>query len=216
MQRLKPIAGECVVSLLAVLALTSRAAEQPTPAAKPPAPIACTSSGGGYLRAKIDGAIKAEIDWGNQGTTCTGEVRPNGGVRVSFKNQVNQNQTLLIVFGIPGLQEGRSADALPVNLTVVREGAAEFYSTQGEDKCTIDTLRQEAIKAAPRRQRVYRVIVRGFCTEPARAVSGNGSVFISRFDFAGELHFDDADESQEDAGRPQGLANDKSTRGPLK
>lgn len=156
----------------------------------------CAVSGNGYLQAKIAGAIVAEIDWRNQGTTCTGEVRPQGGVRLSFKNSVGSDQTLLIVFGIPGAREGRPGRALPVNLTVVREGSAQFYSTQGDDKCTIDHLEQHALRGPPHRERRYRIVVRGFCSEPARAVQGDGAVLMSRFDFASELHFDGNAESE--------------------
>lgn len=171
-------------------------------AANPPAPppptaaVTCAPSGTGYLKAKIAGALAAEIDWGNKGTVCTGEVRPKGGVRLSFKNKIAPGQTVLIVFGIPGVQEGRSAQALPANLTVVREGAAEFYSTQGDDKCTIDHLEQQSLQGAPRKKRRYRVIARGFCTEPARAINGTGAVLLSRFDFASELHFGEDEESE--------------------
>lgn len=180
-----------------------------TPASPPIATATCTPAGDGYLRAKIAGAIQAEINWTNRGTTCTGEVRPRGGVRLSFKNEIAPQQTVLFVFGIPGLKEGRNARALPVNLTVVREGAAEFYSTQGDDKCTIDKLTQTAIQGAPHKKRRYRVVARGFCTEPARAVNGEGAVVLSRFDFASELHFADEDESEdEQADQATALARD--------
>jgi hypothetical protein len=153
------------------------------------APVTCTSSGNGYLKGKIAGAIAAEIDWGDKGTTCTGEARPQGGVRVSFKNTIAPDQPLLIVFGIPGAREGRPGKALPVNLTVVREGSAQFFSTQGDDKCTIDRLEQRPLRGPPYKERRYRITVRGFCTEPAREVQGDGAVLMSRFDFATELHF---------------------------
>ncbi|MET0986882.1 MAG: hypothetical protein ABW034_15915 [Steroidobacteraceae bacterium] len=192
-------AGGAALTLAGTLAL---AAKEPAAPAAVPTPVSCTSSGNGYLKAKIAGAVAAEIDWGDKGTTCTGEVRPNGGVRLSFKNKIAANQSLLIVFGIPGVQEGRPARALPANLTVVREGAAEFFSTQGDDKCTIDSLKQVPLQGAPRKERRYRVVVRGFCSEPARAVNGEGAVLLSRFDFASELHFGEDDESEKPAPAP--------------
>ncbi|MET0659566.1 MAG: hypothetical protein ABW110_15570 [Steroidobacteraceae bacterium] len=192
-------AGSAALALAATLTF---AAKPPAAPGAVPAPVSCTSSGNGYLKAKIAGAVAAEIDWGDKGTTCTGEVRPNGGVRLSFKNKIASDQSLLIVFGIPGVQEGRSARALPANLTVVREGAAEFFSTQGDDKCTIDSLEQMPLQGAPHRKRRYRVVVRGFCTEPARAVNGEGAVLLSRFDFASELHFGEDEESEKPAPPP--------------
>jgi hypothetical protein len=32
-----------------------------------------------------------------------------------------------------------------VNVTLIREGAGEFFSTQGDDKCTLDRVTQDAI-----------------------------------------------------------------------
>ena len=177
-------------ALMAIMQVTAWAAAE-SPAAPPVEPSICN----GYLKARIAGTIAAESNGGKTGTVCTGEARPRGGVRVSFQNEVAPGQVLLIVFGIPGADEGRNARALPANLTVVREGTAQFFSTQGDDKCTIDELRQEALRGAPHKERTYRIVVRGFCSEPARAVNGQGAVLLSRFDFASELHFSDDEET---------------------
>jgi hypothetical protein len=96
----------------------------------------------------------------------------------------------VLVFGIAQLREGQSARNVPVNVTVIREGAGEFFSTQGDDKCTLDRVTQEAIVGIPHRSRSYRVTARGFCTKPARAVRGNGAVLLSRFDYAGRVDFE--------------------------
>jgi len=106
---------------------------------------------------------------------------------------------LVLVFGIAGLREGQSARALPVNLTVIREGHGQFFSTQGDDKCTLDEVTQQPIVGIPHRSRSYKVVARGFCTEPARAVRGNGAVLLSRFDFAGRIDFDSEDTQDTDA-----------------
>ena len=176
-----------------------------TQAAKAAEPLRCLPDGSGYLRARLKGSIDAELDWGNENTECTGAVRPtDGGIRMRFTHQVQagaanggaerpDSEPLILVFGIAGLQEGQSARALPVNVTVIREGAGEFYGTQGDDKCTLDTVTQTPIVGIPRRSRSYQVIARGFCTEPARAVNGSGAVLISRFDYAGRVDFETAD-----------------------
>lgn len=151
--------------------------------------------------------MDAELDWGNENTECTGAVRPtDAGIRMRFTHQVQagaadgsaerpDSEPLILVFGIAGLREGESARALPVNVTVIREGAGEFYGTQGDDKCTLDTVTQTPIVGIPRRSRSYRVVARGFCTEPARAVNGSGAVLISRFDYAGRVDFETEDAS---------------------
>ncbi|MBB6094594.1 hypothetical protein HNQ60_003481 [Povalibacter uvarum] len=168
----------------------------------------CLPDGTGYLRARLKGSIDAELDWGNADTGCTGAVRPtDGGIRVRFTRQSGSEGQLVLVFGIAALREGTSAKALPVNVTVMREGTGEFYGTQGDDKCTLDQVSQTPLVGIPHRSRVYRIVARGFCTEPARALKGNGSIFISRFDFAGRVDFDvedDADDAVLQAGSQKG------------
>jgi hypothetical protein len=110
---------------------------------------------------------------------------------------VDAARGLVLVFGVTGLREGQSARALPVNLTVIREGRGQFYSTQGDDKCLLDDVTQTPIIGLPRRSRSYRIVARGFCTEPARAVRGPGAILLSRFDFAGQVDFETEDTDDE-------------------
>lgn len=175
---------------------TSRADDNVSSDPKPAAPALCLPDGRGYLRARLSGVVKAELDWGNEGTECTGGVRPDGGMRVRFsRNDPAEGGQLVLLFGIAGLREGQAAKALPVNVTIIREGKGEFYSTQGDNKCTLDEVKQEAIVGIPRRSRSYRITARGFCTGPARAVNGTGAVMLSRFDYVGRVDFEPEDES---------------------
>ena len=143
------------------------------------------------MRARLSGTMSQELQWPNEGTECTGSIRPtDGGVRLRFSRfEESIASKIVLVFGMANLREGESAKTLPVNVTVIREGAAEFYSTQGDDKCMLDTIEQEPIRGVPHRSRSYRVTGRGFCTEPARAVRGTGAILLSRFDFAGRVDF---------------------------
>jgi hypothetical protein len=164
---------------------------------KPAAPVLCLPDGRGSLRARLSGVIKAELDWGNEGMECTGGVRPDGGIRVRFsRNDPAEGGRLVLLFGIAGLREGKAAKALPVNVTVIREGKGEFYSTQGDNKCTLDEVKQEPMVGIPHRARSYRITARGFCTNPARAVRGDGVILLSRFDYVGRVDFD-AEETDE-------------------
>lgn len=182
---------------------------KPTNAPKLVPRLRCLPDGSGYLRARLKGSIDAELDWGNENTACTGAVRPaDGGIRMRFTRELKADQThaagdrLVLVFGIAGLREGDSARVLPVNVTVIREGNGEFYGTQGDDKCTLDTVAQTPLVGIPHRSRSYRIVARGFCTEPARAVAGTGAVLISRFDYAGRVDFeteDTASDAESDA-----------------
>lgn len=167
---------------------------------RPVTPALCLPEGGGYLRARLSGVVKAELDWGNEGTECTGGVRPDGGIRVRFsRNDPAEGGRLVLLFGIAGLREGQAAKTLPVNVTIIREGKGEFYSTQGDNKCTLDEVKQEPIVGIPHRSRSYRITARGFCTNPARAVRGDGVILPSRFDYVGRVDFDSED-TDEDGG----------------
>lgn len=162
----------------------------------------CLPAGKGFLRARLSGALKTEIAWGNE-TDCSGAIRPtDGGIRMRFAGmstavtgpgKSQDPERLVLVFGIAGLREGQSARSLGVNLTVIREGTGQFYSTRGDDKCMLDKVTQVPITGIPRRSRSYSVVARGFCTEPARAVRGEGVILVSRFDFAGRVDFDTED-----------------------
>jgi hypothetical protein len=166
-----------------------------------PAPAVphCLPAGNGYLKARLAGALNTELNWGNEGTECTGAVRPtDGGIRMRFTAANAGGERLVLVFGIATLREGKFARAVPVNVTVIREGAGEFYGTQGDDKCMLDEVTQQAIVGIPHRSRSYRIVARGFCTEPARAIRGKGAVLISRFDFAGRVDFDSEDKNNDD------------------
>ncbi|HWK52387.1 MAG TPA: hypothetical protein VNR40_20975 [Steroidobacter sp.] len=161
---------------------------------KAPVPAGCLPDGRGYLKARLSGAVQAELVWGNEGTECTGAVRPDGGIRVRFSHKDGADGgRLVLLFGVAGLREGQSARTLPVNVTVIREGLGEFYSTQGDNKCTLDEVRQEPLVGIPHRSRSYRITARGFCTHPARAVRGEGVILLSRFDYVGRVDFDSED-----------------------
>jgi hypothetical protein len=167
------------------------------PAAAPAAAATGLPAGNGYLRARLSGALSTELNWGNDGTECTGAVRPtDGGIRMRFSRPDGQGK-LVLVFGIAHLREGKPARNIPVNVTLIREGAGEFFSTQGDDKCTLDLVTQDVIVGIPRRSRSYRVTARGFCTGPARAVRGEGAVLLSRFDYSGRVDFE-TEETQTD------------------
>ena len=192
--RLHSLLVNAVIGLL-TLGASCKVHAQP-PAARDdvtnqPAPASCLPDGHGYLKARISGALQAELAWGNDDTECTGAVRPDGGLRIRFSRYERLDDSrLVLLFGVAGLREGQSAKDLPVNVTVIREGKGEFYSTQGDNKCTLDDVKQEPLVGPPHRTRSYRITARGFCTQPARAVRGDGAVLLSRFDYAGRIDFE--------------------------
>lgn len=169
----------------------------PVPVATRPPAVECLPSGNGFFRGRLDGALDLQIDWRNAGTRCEGMPRPDGnGIRLSFRRKTGTGQELLIVLGIAGLSESSSGRALPVNVTIIEEGTSQIFGTRGDDKCTIDELRQELLTPWRPSKRSYRVSGRGFCIEPASALSGKGTVLLSTFDFAGLVTFDDEPEQR--------------------
>jgi len=178
-----PMMGLAGAAALAAAALAAADAPRPVPTG----PAACLSSGDGYLRAHLAGAIDARIDWPNSGTRCEGEPRDDpGGVRLSFQRVPRGAPDLLFVFGITGVSEGKPARAAGVNLTVIVQGTRHVYGTLGDSRCTVDTLTQRPLA----KKGTYRVEARGFCTQPAHAVRGDGALLVSTFEFAGLVIYD--------------------------
>jgi hypothetical protein len=163
----------------------------------------CLPSGDGYLRTHLSGSIEAVVDWPNAGTRCEGEERPaHQGISLSFRRDPGTAPDLLFVFGISTVREGETAHGLGVNLTVFLQGTAQVYGTLGESRCTVDSVTQTRIKPDNRADgtqgsRQYRVEARGFCTQPAHAVRGDGAVLLTTFDFAGSVSFDPAEHRAE-------------------
>jgi hypothetical protein len=153
----------------------------------------CLAAGNGYLRARIRGALNLDIDWKNAELECDGGARPNGhGIRLSFAGPLRAGgRRLRMVFGVATAAEGAPGRALPTNLTVIFEGEQRLYSTRGEDRCTVDDLKEERVGSLGATLRSYRVIARGFCTLPATALDRDERIIVTRFDFAGRVNFED-------------------------
>lgn len=153
----------------------------------------CLSTGNGYLRAAIRGALDLDLDWRNAELECEGGPRPDGsGLRVSFAGPAHgDGRRLRIVFGVEHVQEGRGGHELPTNLTVIFEGEQRLFATRGDDHCTVDELRQERVGALGGARRSWRIVARGFCIAPASTLSSDARILMSRFDFAGSATFDD-------------------------
>lgn len=198
MDRLSVAVG-CALGLLATLPGASalppgsgqRAGEAKAASAAHAA--SCLPGGNGYLRARIRGSLNLDIDWHNAEIECDGGPRPNGhGVRVSFAGPVHSDgRRLRMVFGVGDVTEGRPGHELPTNLTVIFEGEQRLYATRGDDRCTVDDLKQERVGALGGPRRSYRIIARGFCISPASTLSGDDRILVSRFDFAGHATFED-------------------------
>lgn len=147
----------------------------------------CIPANEGSLEARLHGAIDAEVRWAYPMPQCRGGVRPDGeGVRLIYKGEIPGQGPLLVVIGMGPLHAGENASGVPANITLVREGSGRFFATQGDDKCSVDDVRQVAVFG---NGHTYRVTGRGYCTQPARAVGGEGVVVVSRFDLSALVDF---------------------------
>jgi hypothetical protein len=177
---------------LLLILVAASACTSPAPPAGESKPEGCLASGDGYLRARIRGALDLDLDWRNAEISCEGGARPDErGIRVSFAGPLqSEGRRLRLVFGISETPEGAAGRALPTNLTVILEGEKRLFATRGDDKCTVDELRQEPFGASGE-ARSYRVEARGFCMAPATSVDRIERILVSRFDFAGRVVYED-------------------------
>lgn len=181
------------------------ASEPPTNAATSvPARTGCLAAHDGYLRARIRGAMVLDLDWKDADMQCAGGPRPAGqGIRVSIAGPLRSDgRRIRFVFGVHGIGEGAAGKAVPTNVTLVFEGERHIFSTQGEDKCTIDSLEQHRTETLGSGLAVYRVLARGFCVGPAAEVGGSERLLITSFDFAGRVEFDDDDRHEVKTANP--------------
>lgn len=171
-----------------VLALAAGTSASPTPPA-----AGCLASGDGFLRARVRGAVTLDLDWKNEQMLCDGGPRPSGnGVRVSIAGpQRGDGRRLRFVFGIGGVGEGAEGNALRTNVTMMFEGEKRVFATLGDDKCTVDTLSQQRVETLGAGHAIYRVVARGFCVGPASSLTRGERLFITSFDFAGRVEFED-------------------------
>ena len=148
--------------------------------------MSCDVPPGGFLEARLAGALEAELHWQAADMECDGMRRPDGrGLRIRLEGAV-AGEHLTLLFAAAALGEGESAHAVPVNVTLIRAGGA-IYGTRSEGRCLLDEVRQAPLPAPAGAARRWRVEARGFCLEPARAVGGNDAILLSRFDFRGQL-----------------------------
>jgi hypothetical protein len=178
----------CTLMLLPIAGSVAAPANPPQGTPRTVAGPVCLTSGDGYFRAHLGGAIEANIDWPNSGTRCEGEPKSNPhGVRLIFQRASGGGTgDLLFVFGLTGIVKGRPARAVRTNLTVIVQGTSRIFGTLGDSRCTVDSLSQRPLGSPGQ----YRVEARGFCTQPAHAVRGDGEVLVSTFEFAGSVAYD--------------------------
>lgn len=169
--------------MLAALLLTL--GTMPAAAIETPPALRCLPDRAGFLEMRLRGSIEEDIRWTEPALACTGMSRPDGrGFRLRFAADRNGGE-LAVVFAAPELGRGASGRGVPVNVTLLDGAGERIYGTQGDSRCVFDEVEQQPIEDPSLPQGSYRVAARGFCVAPARALDGEGSVLLTRFDFAG-------------------------------
>ena len=175
--------------MAAAAALLLLLAQQPGTPPAMPGPR-CLPGQAGFLTMRLRGNIETEIRWTEPALGCTGMSRPDGrGLRLHFTGPLASGGELAVVFAAPELGRGASGRNVPVNVTLLDAGGERIYGTQGDSRCAFDEVEQQAIEDSSFPAHSYRVSARGFCIAPARAIDGDGSVLLTRFDFAGLVTF---------------------------
>jgi len=156
------------------------------------AAVPCLADGSAYLRASLRGAVTTDLQWRDAQLSCEGGLRPDGsGLRLSLAGPwVSANgsppQQLRFVFGIDLPAGQTQGKALPTNVTLIIEGAAQLFATRGDDKCTTDQLLRTPL-AATREGKISRIEARGFCTGPASSLDGTARLLLTTFEFTTRL-----------------------------
>ena len=90
---------------------------------------------------------------------------------------------LRFIFGIDFTDTAAgAAQALPTNLTVILEGEQTLFATLGVDKCAFEIIERRPLLSAG--AGLERLLVRGYCTEPAADAIRHPRLLVSTFEFA--------------------------------
>jgi hypothetical protein len=148
----------------------------------------CLPDGGGGLELRISGEFETSVEWGNEGTRCEGGPRPAGdALRLMFSRD---EDGLLMVLAITGLERGATGETLPANLTIVRQGLGLFYGSLGADTCIVEV--DENLALAEHAD-TYRVGGRGRCEAPIPAISRDAEIRVAPFEFTGRAYWPEED-----------------------
>lgn len=147
----------------------------------------CLDTRDAAMRARLRGAIDADIDWRGAALECEGMERPGSGLRARFRGRLPDGRMLALLFAAPTVAPGATRDGAPVNVTLLVEDSGEIYGTLGTDRCTLDRIVQREVPPPTPGTRRFRVEGRGFCHAPARALHGATVVLVNRFDFVGRV-----------------------------
>jgi hypothetical protein len=178
-----------ILTLITLVCRTHPALAEPAGrGAAAPADAGCLATGDASLRARLRGAIDADVDWHGNALECEGMPRPDrAGVRAHFRGRLPDGRMLALLFAATTVAPGETRQDAPVNLTLLVEDTGEIYGTLGGDRCRLDRVVQRELPSPIPGARRFRVEGHGFCHAPARALHGTAVVLVNRFDFVGRV-----------------------------
>jgi hypothetical protein len=167
----------CILLVIGLLVVTTQA--DPVAAA---AIQQCLPAGDGQLSTSISGALALDLDWDNEGTTCTGAgnryLTP-----VEFSRTLEGGGTLVITLRIKGLPEGETGAGLASTVSITGDAVEMGMFETGDGTCSIDVTEHELVQDGP--ERLYRVSGSGQCSTPVKSKYDDRVIEIGPFEFVG-------------------------------
>jgi hypothetical protein len=136
------------------------------------------------IRARIIGALSADIAWTGTNLTCEGMPRPGGaGARLKFAGaSPDGGRPIAIIIAVPDLVRNEAARELASNVTLIEEGGGRFFSTANLDICMTDIHSSQELPGSANRSSVSGAV---YCVAPLAQVNGKSSVSIPQLSFTG-------------------------------
>jgi hypothetical protein len=130
-------------TVIFVAALLVACGDEPAPAevaaaAAAAEPVKSTCSKESFLRARLSGALTADVDWPNASLRCESMRRPDDrGVRLRLSGEV-RGEHLAFIIALPDLGAGETGASFDSVVTITVEGSARFFSTPSLGTCWAD------------------------------------------------------------------------------
>ena len=147
----------------------------------------CLTDGTGTFRAKLHGALVSELNWGNEGTACTGFTSSSGPVRLQFSRRTDDGE-LIIDLTIRGIAEGETGRAFKGGVSL--SGSAlegQRFQTPAE-ACTF-TIVENTLITATLLERIYKLVGSARCRAPAVTEPPGSEIRIAELSFKGQTRW---------------------------
>lgn len=147
----------------------------------------CITDGTGGVHADLHGEVVASLEWGNEGTACTGFTSTAGPVRLQFSRRTDDGELVidLTIRGVAHSQTGRSFKGSISFGGSALEGAT--FSTPA-DACRF-VLVENTLVSATQLEHIYKLVGSARCSSPAKADSHESQITIRGLSFTGQTRW---------------------------